>query len=67
MESAEGKIGNAVEQLYLYCFHYNPATGKYGLEILSVMRLMAVATVLGLGGMLFVFWRREKNKSGVLK
>jgi protein SCO1/2 len=67
MESAEGKIGNAVEQLYLYCFHYNPATGRYGLEILSVMRLMAVATVLGLVGMLFVFWRRERNKSSVLK
>jgi protein SCO1/2 len=60
MESAEGKIGNPVEQLYLYCFHYNPATGKYGLEILSVMRLMAVFTVLGLGGMLFVFWRRDR-------
>lgn len=60
MESSEGKIGNAVEQLYLYCFHYNPATGKYGLQILSVLRLMAVATVLGLGGMLFVFWRRGR-------
>ena len=62
MESAEGRIGNPAEQLYLYCFHYNPATGRYGLEILSVMRLMAVATVLGLVGMLFVFWRRDKNK-----
>jgi protein SCO1/2 len=60
MDSAEGKIGNPVEQLYLYCFHYNPATGKYGLQILSVLRLMAVATILGLGGMLFVFWRRNK-------
>ncbi len=67
MDSAQGKIGNPAEQLYLYCFHYNPATGKYGLQILSVMRLMAVATVLGLGGMLFVFWRRDKNKSAVLK
>jgi protein SCO1/2 len=62
MESAEGKIGNAAEQLFLYCFHYNPATGKYGLAILSVLRLMAVATVLGLGGMLFVFWRRNKRE-----
>lgn len=61
MESSEGKIGNPAEQLYLYCFHYNPATGKYGLAILSVLRLMAVATVLGLGGMLFVFWRRGKK------
>jgi protein SCO1/2 len=62
MDSAEGKIGSPVEQLYLYCFHYNPATGKYGLQILSVLRLMAVATVLGLGGMLFVFWRRSKRE-----
>jgi protein SCO1/2 len=46
----------------LYCFHYNPATGKYGLQILSVLRLMAVATVLGLGGMLFVLWRRNKKE-----
>jgi len=62
MDSAEGKIGNPVDQLYLYCFHYNPATGRYGLQILSVLRLMAIATVLGLGGMLFVFWRRNKTK-----
>lgn len=64
MDSSEGKIGNPAEQLYLYCFHYDPQTGKYGLAILSVLRLMAVATVLGLGGMLFVFWRRNKKGLG---
>jgi len=63
MDSATGKIGNPVEQLYLYCFHYNPATGKYGLEILSVLRLMAIATVVGIGGMLFVFWRSNKKRN----
>ncbi len=62
IESAEGKIGNPVDQLYLYCFHYDPATGKYGLTILSVMRLMAVATILGLGGMLFIFLRRDRKR-----
>lgn len=63
MESAENKIGNPAEQLYLYCFHYDPSTGKYGFAILRVMRLMAVATILGLGIMLFVFWRRSKKLS----
>ncbi|MCY7377152.1 MAG: SCO family protein [Pyrinomonadaceae bacterium] len=62
MESAEGKIGSAVEKLYLYCFHYDPSTGKYGLAILKVLRLMAIATILGLGGMIFVFWRRGRIK-----
>ena len=60
MDSAQNKIGNPVEQLYLYCFHYDPASGKYGLEILKVLRLMAIATILGIGGMLFGFWRRNK-------
>jgi protein SCO1/2 len=62
MDSAQNKIGNPAEQLYLYCFHYDPSTGKYGLAILRVLRLFAVATLLGLGGMFFVFWRYNKKK-----
>jgi protein SCO1 len=62
MESAENKVGNPAEKLLLYCFHYDPATGKYGLAILRVMRLGGVLTVLGLGAMGFVFWRRNKAK-----
>ena len=63
MESAESRVGNPVEKLLLYCFHYDPATGKYGLAILRVLRLAAIATVLGLGAMGFVFWRRNKRKA----
>ncbi len=62
IDSSQSKIGNPAEQLYLYCFHYNPADGKYGLAVLRVMRLTAVATLIGLGGMLFVFWRRNKKR-----
>lgn len=65
MESSEGKIGNPVEQLYLYCFHYDPATGKYGLMILNVLRLAGIATLLGIAGMLFGFWRYSKKKKMV--
>lgn len=62
MESAENKVGNPAEQLLLYCYHYDPATGKYGLAILRVIRLTAVATLIGLGSMFFVFWRKNKNR-----
>ncbi len=62
MESAEARVGSPVEQLMLYCYHYDPSTGKYGLSVLRVMRIGGVATLLGLGAMLFVFWRRNKNK-----
>jgi protein SCO1/2 len=67
MDSAQNKIGNPVEQLYLYCFHYDPSSGKYGLAILSVLRLLSVATLLGIGALLFVFWRYNKNKTADLK
>ncbi len=62
METAENKVGTAAEQLMLYCYHYDPATGKYGLQVLRVMRLGAIATLLGMGIMGFVFWRRNKAK-----
>ncbi len=64
MESAENKIGNAAEQMLLYCYHYDPATGKYGLAILNVIRLGGIATLIGLGTMVFVFWRRNKQRTG---
>ncbi len=63
MESAQSKIGNPVDQLMLYCFHYNPATGKYGLQILNIIRLGGLLTLFGMGTMFFVFWRRNKNKN----
>jgi protein SCO1/2 len=62
MESAESKVGNAAEQLLLYCYHYDPSTGKYGFAILNVMRLGGIVTLLGMGLMGFVFWRRNKRK-----
>lgn len=65
MESAENKIGNPAEQLMLYCFHYDPSTGKYGLAILRVMRVAGVATLIALAAMLFYFWRRNRAKAAI--
>jgi protein SCO1/2 len=62
MESSANKVGNPAEQLLLYCYHYDPATGKYGLAILRVMRLGGVLTILGIGAMMLIFWRRGKKK-----
>ncbi len=64
IESADNKVGSAADQMLLYCYHYDPATGKYGLAILSVIRLGAVLTLLGMGAMGFVFWRRGRKVSG---
>lgn len=62
MESADSKVGGVTEKLLLYCYHYDPSTGKYGLAVLRVMRIAGVATLVGMGAMVFVFWRRGKRK-----
>jgi protein SCO1/2 len=52
IESSANKIGSPVDQLLLYCYHYDPATGKYGAAIMRVMRVAGVLTVLGILAMM---------------
>ncbi len=59
VEASQGKIGNVADQLILYCYHYDPARGKYGAVVLNIMRVGALATVLVLGGFVIVMFRRE--------
>jgi len=58
VEASENKIGSPVDQLLLYCFHYDPAAGKYGPVVLNIVRLAGALTLVGLGGLLLVLWRR---------
>ena len=56
VEASEGKIGTPVDQVLLFCYHYDPATGKYGLLISRVIQIGGALTVLILGiGMLILF------------
>ena len=59
IESSANKIGSPVEQLLLYCYHYDPATGKYGLVVMRVMRIAGVLTLLGIALMLLLLKARN--------
>ncbi len=61
VESAGGKIGNLADQVLLYCFHYDPATGRYSAMAMNIVRLAAIATVLGLGLLVVALRRREAH------
>jgi protein SCO1 len=63
VEASQEKIGNAVDQVLLYCYHYDPATGKYGAVIANILRLSAVFTTLILGGGILLLLRMEKSVS----
>ncbi|MGC4081110.1 MAG: hypothetical protein QM736_03105 [Vicinamibacterales bacterium] len=46
VEASEGRVGSMVDNLLLYCYHYDPMTGRYGIYIMRALRIAGVATVL---------------------
>jgi len=54
LDAAEGKIGNVFDRVLLFCYHYDPTTGAWGVNAFRVMQVSAVATVILLGG--FLAW-----------
>jgi protein SCO1/2 len=61
VEASEGRIGSVVDAVLLYCYHYDPMTGRYGLVVMRVLRIAGVATVIGLGTFIVVMVRRERK------
>jgi protein SCO1/2 len=58
IEAADNKIGSPVDQLLLYCYHYDPTTGKYGARIMRVMQVGGIVTLFGIVALLFALRRR---------
>ena len=63
IEASRGNIGNVVDEVLLYCYHYDPKTGRYGAVVTNMMRLAGAATMLILGGFLIVMFRRDKSSA----
>lgn len=62
-EASSGKIGSALDQVLLFCFHYDPATGKYALAATRMVQAGGVATVLILGATLALWrWREYRRR-----
>jgi protein SCO1/2 len=61
VEASANKIGSPVDEILLFCFHYDPATGKYGLVIMRVIQIAGVVTVLALGSFMALMLRRERE------
>jgi protein SCO1 len=59
VQAGKNEIGNLVDRILLYCYHYNPDTGKYGLAIMNTVRIASAATVLGLALFIIMSRRRE--------
>lgn len=60
VEASAGKIGTHLDQVLLFCYHYDPVTGKYGLLISRVIKAAGLLTILAIGIMVFFLRRREQ-------
>jgi len=61
VEASAGKVGTVADALLLYCYHYDPMTGRYGFVIMRTIRIAGAATVLALGAFIIVMVRRERH------
>jgi protein SCO1/2 len=58
-EASERRIGSPVDAVLLYCYHYDPSNGKYGMVIMNVLRLAGMATVAALAMFMIIMFRRD--------
>ncbi len=65
VEASHNKIGNAVDQILLFCYHFDPTTAKYTAVALNMLRIAGAATLLMLGGFVFIMLRRDSRQKGI--
>jgi len=65
VEASLNKIGTPVDQILLFCYHYDPSTGKYGAAALNTLRVAAGSFVLAAGAFLFLMLRRDWRRGTV--
>jgi protein SCO1 len=63
VEAATEKIGSRIDQFLLFCYHYDPATGRYSALTMNLIRMVGALTLLALGTFMFVSWRRDRKGS----
>jgi len=62
IEASEKRIGNPVDRLLLYCYHYDPSSGKYSAVVMNILRLSGIATFTGLIAMLWLLRRKRLSR-----
>jgi protein SCO1/2 len=61
VEAGKGTIGSAIDELLLFCYHYDPETGRYGVMIMNLVRAAAVLTVASMVGFIVMARRRDNT------
>jgi protein SCO1/2 len=63
IEAADNKIGSHIDQMLLFCFHYDPMTGKYGAVVMKMMQVGGIATLVAIAGLFIAMRRRNAARA----
>ena len=63
VEASNNKIGTVADQILLFCYHYDPSTGRYSVAALNLVRAGGILTVAALGAFILLAWRREVRRA----
>jgi protein SCO1 len=64
VEASRNRIGNAVDQVLLFCYHFDPTSAKYTFLAMGILRAAGAATLLMLGGFVIIMLRRDSRQKG---
>ena len=62
VEASQNQIGSPVDSLMLYCYHYDPATGKYGAAVMNIVKVAGAVTIALIAGLLFMLIRVSNRR-----
>jgi protein SCO1/2 len=62
IEASKNQIGTLADQIVLYCYHYDPRTGRYGVIVFRVMQISGGVTLAFVAGLIFFFIRTDPNR-----
>jgi protein SCO1/2 len=65
VEASAGRIGTPIDQVLLYCYHYDAAAGRYSLLVMRLVRIAGAATALAIGAFIVVMIRKERHASAL--
>jgi len=62
VEASQNQMGSVVDQVLLFCYHYDPSTGTYTLAIMNALRAAGLATVGAVGAFILLMRRRDRRR-----
>jgi protein SCO1/2 len=66
LDAGRGKIGSLTDTILLFCYHYDPSTGRYSLAITNILKAFAAVTVLVIGGALAYLFHLDRRRTRAL-